>query len=103
MTLPELFDPEKHGAPLTVAELIDRLATVHKIFIGEKRLADLRVYGGGPVFFKQSHREVRYPTALADQWALEKNRQPLEDGSPEAPSRRRAAERAAKSSQEAAA
>jgi hypothetical protein len=79
---PETFDAERHGEPLTPDEASERLATRHKIFIGVQRLADLRSYGGGPTFFKASHRAVRYPAQLLDEWANARNRQPLQDYSP---------------------
>lgn len=79
---PETFDAEQHGEPLTPDEASERLAKRHKIFIGVQRLADLRSYGGGPTFFKASHRAVRYPAQLLDGWANARNRQPLQDCAP---------------------
>jgi hypothetical protein len=84
----ENYDPGLHGEPLTPQEASERLAQRHKIFLGVHRLADLRSFGGGPTFYKMSHRAVRYPMTLLDAWADVKNRQPLRNVAPLAPSER---------------
>ncbi len=47
-----------------------------------QRLADLRSAGGGPRFIKPTKREVRYPTAMLDQWAMARNNKPILDFTP---------------------
>jgi hypothetical protein len=74
-----LYDPERHGALLTPKAAIRRLLDEHAIKVGEQRLADLRSFGGGPKFIKPTHRDVRYPANLIDEWASERNRKPIID------------------------
>jgi hypothetical protein len=74
-----LYDPERHGALLTPEAAIEHLRREHAIRIGEQRLADLRSIGDGPKFIKPTQREVRYPTALLDEWAAARNRKPILD------------------------
>ena len=74
-----LYDPERHGALLTPEAASERLRKQHAIKLGLQRLADLRSAGGGPRFIKPTQREVRYPTAMLDEWASSRNRKPVLD------------------------
>jgi hypothetical protein len=84
-----LYDPERHGALLPPEAALKRLWQEHAIKLGEQRLADLRVIGGGPKFIKPTQREVRYPAALLDEWAAARNHKPILDFVPLKPANRR--------------
>ena len=74
-----LYDPHEHGALLTPEAASEHLRKKHTIKLGVQRLADLRSAGGGPQFIKPTQREVRYPAAMLDEWALARNRKPVLD------------------------
>lgn len=80
-----LYDADEHGELLTPEAAIERLRKQHAIKLGLQRLADLRSAGGGPRFIKPTLREVRYPTAMLDEWAEARNRKPLLDFVPMRP------------------
>jgi hypothetical protein len=99
----ETYDIHKHGDPLTPEEAQDVLATKFRLFLSVQRLADLRSGGGGPIYLKLSHKNVRYPASLLEAWAVAKLSKPLQDGSRVAPSKRRAMENTALQAAEIAA
>jgi hypothetical protein len=72
-----LYDAEQHGELLTPEAAIAYLNKKHSIKLGAQRMADMRSIGGGPRFIKPTQREVRYPTALLDEWAAARNRKPI--------------------------
>ena len=86
-----LFDAHEHGELLTPEEASEHLRKKHAIKLGVQRLADLRSAGGGPRFIKPS-REVRYPVAMVDEWAAQRNAKPILDFVPVKPSKEGAAE-----------
>ena len=74
-----LYDPEQHGKLHTPESARAYLREKHAVKLGIPRLADLRSQGAGPKFIKPTQREVRYPAAMLDEWAAERNRKPIVD------------------------
>lgn len=72
-----LYDVHQHGELLTPEAASEYLSKKHAIKLGVQQLADLRSAGGGPCFIKPTQREVRYPTAMLDEWAAARNRRPI--------------------------
>ncbi|HZZ21246.1 MAG TPA: hypothetical protein VFE60_01045 [Roseiarcus sp.] len=82
-----LYDAHEHGELLTPEAASEHLRRKHAIKLGVQRLADLRSAGGGPKFIKPTQREVRYPTAMLDEWASSRNRKPVLDFVPLKPAK----------------
>lgn len=72
-----IYDAEQHGPLLTPEAAVAYLKEKHSLQINEHRLSELRAFPGGPRFIKPTQQSVRYPTALLDEWAAERNRKPI--------------------------
>jgi hypothetical protein len=76
MTTAAVYDESQHGPLLAPKEAAARLWDRFRLNRSHHRLAELRYSGRGPGFIKVGN-EVRYPTALLDEWARAQVTRPI--------------------------